>query len=131
MTLGTNAFEATVRDGAEPGEAVVDLQGEIDGRAQGALEGAYADAARRDPRRVRLNFAGVDYINSTGIALIVGLLARARAESRQVAASGLSDHYREIFEITRLVDFMTILPDDAPPTSADRPPTITREEGPP
>jgi anti-anti-sigma factor len=59
----------------------------------------------------------VDYINSTGIALIVGLLGKARAAEVPVAASGLSDHYREIFEITRLSDFITIeagAPTDAP-----------------
>jgi hypothetical protein len=41
--------------------------------------------------------------------LIVGLLARARAERQPVAATGLSDHYRDICEITRIADFMTIL----------------------
>ena len=124
MTLGTNnAFEVTVRDGAEPGLAVVDLRGEIDGRAQDALKAAYADAARHDPRRIRLDFAGVGYINSTGIALIVGLLASARTERREVVASGLSQHYREIFEITRLADFMTILPEDGRASSDERPPT--------
>ncbi len=55
-----------------------------------------------------LNFAGVDYINSTGIALIVGLLAKARAAHTPLAATGLSEHYREIFTITRLSDFMEI-----------------------
>ena len=114
MTLGTNnAFEVTVRDGAEPGLAVVDLRGEIDGRAQDALKAAYADAARRDPRRIRLDFAGVGYINSTGIALIVGLLSQARKASRRLMACGLSDHYVEIFHITRLADFMTVSPDEA------------------
>ena len=32
----------------------------------------------------------------------------ARAEEREVGAFGLSDHYREVFNITRLSDFMTI-----------------------
>ena len=62
------------------------------------------------PQKVELNFSGVDYINSTGIALIVGLLARARAAHRPIAAVGLSEHYREIFTITRLSDFMEIRP---------------------
>ena len=52
-----------------------------------------------------------DYINSTGIALIVSVLARARAERRKVVASGLSAHYREIFDITRLSDFIELFPD--------------------
>ena len=55
--------------------------------------------------------AAVDYINSTGIALIVSVLARARAERRKVVASGLSPHYREIFDITRLSDFIELFPD--------------------
>ena len=59
-----------------------------------------------------LNFANVDYINSTGIALIVGLLARARKEHRTVRAFGLSEHYRQIFAITRLSDFMGIYADE-------------------
>ena len=59
-----------------------------------------------------LSFAGAAYINSTGIALIVGLLARARADGIEVRAWGLSDHYREIFEITRLADFMRITTDE-------------------
>jgi anti-anti-sigma regulatory factor len=54
----------------------------------------------------------VDYINSTGIALIVGLLARARASRRRLLAYGLSDHYVEIFNITRLSDFVSVLPDE-------------------
>ena len=86
---------------------VLELHGEIDGSARDALRAAY-DAGRPDGPMI-LDFAAVGYINSTGIALIVGLLARARAESRPVSARGLSAHYREIFEITRLSDFMTIL----------------------
>ena len=54
----------------------------------------------------------MDYINSTGIALIVGLLARARAAKRRLLACGLSEHYVEIFAITRLADFISVLPDE-------------------
>jgi hypothetical protein len=39
-------------------------------------------------------------------------LARARKEHRAVSAFGLSEHYREIFAITRLSDFMGIYPDE-------------------
>jgi anti-anti-sigma regulatory factor len=39
------------------------------------------------------------------------VLARARAERRKVVASGLSAHYREIFDITRLSDFIELFPD--------------------
>jgi len=94
------------------GTAVVDLPPQIDSTAERALNDAYAAAADRDAKTVLLNFAGVDFLSSTGIALIVGILARARKDGRAITASGLSDHYREIFEITRLADFMTIFVDE-------------------
>ena len=96
----------------EEGIAVLDLVGEINGFAEEALNAAYAEAEAGDPKTILLNFEGVDYINSTGIALIVGLLARARASRRRLLAYGLSDHYVEIFNITRLSDFVSVLPDE-------------------
>ena len=110
----TSACEATTR--ALPGAAVIELSGEVDGSAAAVLTDAYERAvtASADPAdlgTVVLDFAAVDYINSTGIALIVSVLARARAERRKVVASGLSPHYREIFDITRLSDFIELFPD--------------------
>ena len=87
--------------------AVLLLAGDISGGAEPALLDAFH--ATGGAGVVVLDFAGVDYINSTGIALIVGLLAEARKQSREVQARGLAEHYREIFRITRLSDFMTIL----------------------
>lgn len=93
--------------------AVIDLQGEINAFGADALNSAYAEAERAKPEIVLLNFSAVDYINSTGIALIVGLLAKARAAHRQMAVCGLNEHYTEIFQITRLSDFMTMFPNEA------------------
>ena len=103
--------EATTR--VLPGAAVIEISGEVDGSAATVLTEAYAQAVTpdSDAGTVVLDFAAVDYINSTGIALIVSVLARARAERRKVVACGLSPHYREIFDITRLSDFIELFPD--------------------
>jgi anti-sigma B factor antagonist len=108
----TSACEATTR--VLPGVAVIELSGEVDGSAATVLGAAYERTVTEGPgdlTTVVLDFAAVDYINSTGIALIVSVLARARAERRKVVASGLSAHYREIFDITRLSDFIELFPD--------------------
>lgn len=105
---------ASVRQVATaPGVAIIDLVGEIEGTGEAALNTAFAQAVATNPATVILNFAQVEYINSTGIALIVGLLAQARKASRRLFTVGLSEHYREIFEITRLSDFMHLCPDEA------------------
>ena len=93
--------------------AVIDLTGDIDGGAEADLRAASDAVAAPGTTRIVLNFGGTTYINSTGIALIVQLLARARADGRAVSAYGLSDHYRQIFEITRLVDFVALHGDEA------------------
>ena len=108
--MAAKHLEATVRQ--EPGLAVIDLTGEINGFVEEALNAAYAEAESNDPDAILLNFEGVDYINSTGIALIVGLLAKARASHKRLLACNLSEHYVEIFEITRLSDFMSVFPDE-------------------
>jgi anti-sigma B factor antagonist len=95
-----------------PGGAVIGLSGDVDGTAAEVLDAAYERAvAEGDPASVVLDFADVGYINSTGIALIVSVLAKARSQRRKVVASGLSAHYREIFDITRLSDFIELFPD--------------------
>lgn len=91
-----------------PDETTLQLRGDIDVAADAALTDAYARGTAEDERRIVLDFGAVDYINSTGIAIIVRLLAEARRDRREVVAVGLSDHYREIFRITRLSDFLTI-----------------------
>jgi anti-sigma B factor antagonist len=97
---------------AQSGLAIIDLSGEIDSFAEQELNRAYDEAEAGDPRAILLNFSEVNYINSTGIALIVSLLARARKGHRRLITYGLSAHYVEIFEITRLADFMTLSPNE-------------------
>jgi anti-anti-sigma factor len=104
-------FAARVED--IPDEVRVRMQGDLDARAEEALTAAYDQVMSLGARRLTLDFTDVGYINSTGIALIVRLLADARRDGRTVRAAGLSAHYREIFRITRLSDFVDIVEEDA------------------
>lgn len=105
-----NSLETKVR--MENEAVVIDLQGEINATAEAALNAAYQNADQSNPEVIVLNFEQVLYINSTGIALIVGLLAQARKSKRRLVVYGLSEHYLEIFRITRLSDFMQIYTDE-------------------
>jgi anti-sigma B factor antagonist len=109
--MPARSLEASVRKQLDI--AIVDLHGEINAFGEDALNAAYAEAEALQPPAILLNFSDVDYINSTGIALIVSLLARARKNHRRLLACGLSPHYVEIFQITRLADFLSVYPDEA------------------
>lgn len=109
--MATSTFEARVRN--QSAVAIIDLQGEINALAEEVLNAAYDEAFAKQPETILLNFRQIEYMNSTGIALIVGLLKRTRQTNRSLAACNLSEHYREIFQITRLADFMRIFSDEA------------------
>ena len=104
---------------------VVELHGRLDGSAADRMADLRSVLEGPGVTDMVVDFDDVDYVNSTGIALIVGLAATARAVGRPVAVCGLSDHYEHIFRITRLADFVAIHPDRAtamgPGTAHTRP----------
>jgi anti-sigma B factor antagonist len=91
---------------AEPGISVIDIHGDVTPAAEEALMGAYGQI--NGANAVVLNFSGLDYMNSGGIGLLVTLLVRAQRQKQRLLAYGLTDHYRQIFELTRLDDAIAI-----------------------
>jgi anti-sigma B factor antagonist len=87
---------------AKDGVAVVDIRGEVTGFAESILTEAYNQAISTSVRAVVLNFSGLEYMNSSGIGLLVTLLIRAQRQKLRLLACGLNEHYRQIFELTRL-----------------------------
>jgi anti-sigma B factor antagonist len=81
---------------------VIDITGDITAASEDVLMDAYGRASGDGVRAIVLSFAGLDYMNSGGIGLLVTLLVRAQRRRQQVLAYGLSEHYRQIFELTRL-----------------------------
>lgn len=91
----------TVRE-AGPTARVLDVDGEITAFAEDVLADAYAEASVPGVTTLILDFDGLDYMNSGGIGLLVTMLIRAQRNGQNLAAFGLSDHYKEIFSLTRL-----------------------------
>ena len=88
--------------------SVIDVKGELTAFAEGVLMDAYSQASDGRVRTVVLNFEGLEYMNSSGIGLLVTLLIRVNREKQRLLTYGLSEHYRNIFQITRLDDAIGI-----------------------
>ncbi len=82
--------------------SIIDIQGEITAFAENVLMDAYTQASTPTTRSIILNFSGLEYMNSSGIGLLVTLLIRANRQKERLLAYGLSEHYQHIFELTRL-----------------------------
>ncbi len=88
--------------------SVIDVKGELTAFAEGVLMDAYNQASDGRVRAIVLNFEGLEYMNSSGIGLLVTLLIRVNREKQKLLIYGLSDHYQSIFQITRLDDAIAI-----------------------
>jgi len=108
----TETLSTTVRR-IDDGVAVLDIQGDITSASEDALGEAYAEAAEGGTRAVALNFTGLEYMNSGGIGLLVTLLVRANRAKQKLLAYGLTEHYRQIFELTRLDEAIGIYDTEA------------------
>jgi anti-sigma B factor antagonist len=93
--------------------SVVDIVGEITASAENVLMDAYTQATTAGARSIILNFTDLDYMNSSGIGLLVTLLIRANRSRQKLLVYGLTDHYRQIFELTRLSEAIEIFSSEA------------------
>lgn len=93
--------------------SALDIRGEVTAFAETLLMDAYTRATTGGARAIVLNFAGLDYMNSSGIGLLVTLLIRANRAEVRLLAVGLKEHYRHIFELTRLNEAIRIYDTEA------------------
>lgn len=82
--------------------SIVDIQGEVTAGVETVLMEAYNRASAGNARTIILNFSGLEYMNSSGIGLLVTLLIRVNRQKQRLLVYGLSEHYRQIFALTRL-----------------------------
>lgn len=91
---------------------VIDISGEVTGAAETPLMTAYEHASKNNVRTIILNFSDLEYMNSSGIGLLVTLLIRVNRQKQRMFSYGLSDHYQQIFQLTRLNEAIGIYPDE-------------------
>lgn len=93
--------------------SIIDIAGQVTAFSENVLMDAYTEASNEKTRAVILNFSELDYMNSSGIGLLVTLLIRAQRQKQQLLAYGLNDHYRQIFDLTRLDEAIALYGSEA------------------
>ena len=103
----TSATTNTSADRIDERTIVIRVRGDITAASESPLMAAYGQAGEKT-RVIVLDFSGLDYMNSGGIGLLVTLLVRANRQKQKLVAMGLNDHYKQIFELTRLDEAIVI-----------------------
>ena len=99
---------------------IVDIKGDVTAQAEDALMDAHTRISAGGARAIVLNFSEMEYMNSGGIGLLVTLLIRANRQQQRLFTYGLSEHYKHIFEITRLNEAIGIYDTEAQALDAAR-----------
>jgi anti-anti-sigma factor len=115
--MTTTQLQTSVRR-VDDAVTVIELAGDVTAASEPALMAAYRDACDGEPRGIALDFSRLDYMNSGGIGLLVTLLVRANRARQQLTAFGLTDHYRQIFSLTRIDEAISLQDDEAAAVAA-------------
>jgi anti-anti-sigma factor len=93
--------------------AVLRFEGDIASTSKDAVLGAYQGLPKDAAKLILLDFSKVDYINSSGIALVIQLLMEATAAGQKVFACGLSTHFTKVFTMVGITKYAELFPSEA------------------
>jgi anti-anti-sigma factor len=104
--------ELTVSTRQRDGVAIIDLIGDVTTFAEEKINSAYQEVTDQGARAVLLNFRQNDYINSAGIAILIGIVTEVNRNNQKLAFSGLSQHFQKIFRMVGLAQYAEIYQDE-------------------
>lgn len=94
----------------EENATVIDLEGDVTTFAEEAITQAYQSASSDGAENIIFNFRENDYINSAGIAILIGVVTEARKRDQKLLMTGLSAHFQKIFRMVGLTQYADLHP---------------------
>ena len=87
---------------------IFDIQGDVTAFSEPFFNEAYKNANDQGTSKILLKFYENAYINSGGIAILIQLLAQTKQNNQQICISGLSNHFKKIFNMVGITKFAKI-----------------------
>jgi anti-anti-sigma factor len=87
----------------------IEILGDLTASAEKAVDDAYQKACVCNPKNILLKFDGKSRINSAGIATIINMVTESQEKDCEIFVTGLSKHFRKIFELVGLTKYTTIV----------------------
>ena len=90
--------------------SVLRFEGDIASTSKGAVLRTYQGLPKQSTKLILLDFSKVDYINSSGIALVIPLMIEAANAGQKVFAYGLSPHFNKVFTMVGITKYAGLFP---------------------
>ncbi|RSL18677.1 anti-anti-sigma factor [Edaphobacter aggregans] len=90
---------------------VLRFAGDITSTSQAAVLGTY-QGLPESVKRILLDFSRVEYLNSSGIALIIQMMIAASKRGQTIQTFGLTAHFQKVFTMVGITKYTTLHPDE-------------------
>lgn len=87
---------------------IFDIQGDVTSFSEPVFKEAYQNANTQNTSKIVLKYNENGYINSGGIAVIIQFLAKTKKNSQEIFITGLSGHFKKIFNMVGITKFAKI-----------------------
>ena len=93
---------------AQGAVTILDIRGDITAFSESSLGDAYRKASEQGAGKLLLKIEKEAYINSGGIAVLIQILAQTRRKDQRVAITGISEHFKKIFNMVGITKFADV-----------------------
>ncbi len=92
------------------GTAVLRFKGDITSASKTVVVDSYQSLDKSAFKHIMMDFAGVEYLNSSGIALVIQVLMEANKNGQSVECFGLTPHFQKVFAMLGLTKYTRLHP---------------------
>jgi anti-sigma B factor antagonist len=92
--------------------------GDISSASKDTVVGTYQALGKAEHKHILLDFKAVEYLNSSGIALVIQVLIEANKSGQTVAICGLTPHFTKVFTMVGITKYASLYPDEAAAVAA-------------
>ena len=87
---------------------IVALVGDVTSLSEEQIINSYEEFADDGLHLIIFDFALVSYINSSGIAILIGIVNKAKQKGQIISVAGLAPHFQKIFKMVGLTRFIQL-----------------------
>ncbi len=88
--------------------SIITIKGDVTALTGGAIEDTYQQTTAAGSKKILLVFSKESYINSGGIATLIGMVSESRKKGQVIRVTGLSEHFQKIFDMVGLTKYIQI-----------------------
>ena len=89
--------------------AIIDLEGEVTSFADEIINSLVNTTVSEGFQQIVLNFTDISYINSSGIAILIGVVTSPSNKAVTFRVYGLTSHFKKIFRMIGLTQYVNVL----------------------